>query len=184
MFDKIEKYFIGEKGETMVEDILKRVPAKIRFVSNLYLKTDNKTTQIDFIVLTAKGIFVIEVKNVKGVVIANSDDIYWQTLINGKSYALYNPVLQNSSHIRVLRNVLGTHYRYKSLVVFPDDTELKGDVSGVNSFSSLWEYFEQDGEECLTDNDIKELEDKLNELAKENSYLSIQHNRQQSRYVK
>lgn len=63
---------------------------------------DTHTTQIDHIVVSIHGIFVIETKNYKGWIYGNSNNEYWTQNIYGNKYSLYNPLLQNKNHIKSL----------------------------------------------------------------------------------
>lgn len=104
-----EQEFKGLLGESLTEllinsqiDIYKKVIRDIR------IPTENgKTTQIDNLLITTKGIFVIENKNWNAV-IKNDSDGYWYEIANGKRIELnQNPVEQNRYHIKSLKRVLG-----------------------------------------------------------------------------
>lgn len=58
----------GWIGETRVKWIIKKTKIGVRYViNNLVIKTDdNKTCQIDHILINSNGIFVIETKNYSG----------------------------------------------------------------------------------------------------------------------
>ena len=57
----------GEYGERRIKKCLSSLPEEEYFVLNdLYLKNGAKTTQIDHIVVSIYGIFVIETKTYKG----------------------------------------------------------------------------------------------------------------------
>ena len=54
----------GQTGENKVSRILAKLPEdKYKVINDLLLKTSHGTTQIDHIVLSEYGIFVIETKN-------------------------------------------------------------------------------------------------------------------------
>ena len=104
-----EQEFKGLLGESLTEllinsqiDIYKKVIRDIR------IPTENgKTTQIDNLLITTKGIFVIENKNWNAV-IKNDINGYWYEIANGKRYDSYkNPIEQNRYHIENLKKVLG-----------------------------------------------------------------------------
>lgn len=65
------------------------------------------TTQIDAIVVSTKGVFVIEMKNYSGWIYGKSEnDLYWTQYLHGRRYTFYNPVLQNDCHVRAVANLL------------------------------------------------------------------------------
>ena len=50
------------------------------------------TTQIDHIVLSPYGIFVIETKNLKGWIFGNTDSKMWMQQIFNEKHQFYNPI--------------------------------------------------------------------------------------------
>lgn len=84
-----------------------------RFLFNLYIpKGENGTTEIDMLMLSAKGLFVFESKNYSGWIFGSERQPKWyQTLPHGRGRsrkeAFYNPIMQNHTHIRHLQELLG-----------------------------------------------------------------------------
>jgi len=104
-----EQEFKGLLGESLTEllinnqiDIYKKVIRDIR------IPTENgNTTQIDNILITTKGIFVIENKNWNAIV-KNDPNGNWYEIAGGKRIDLnQNPIQQNKYHIDNLKKVLG-----------------------------------------------------------------------------
>ena len=104
--------------------------------SNLMLGGQNlrgsEITQIDCLTINSQGIFVFESKDYLGYIFGKGDDRYWtQVTQYGKAkYRFYNPVRQNETHIRALKQILGTEFPIYSVVVFGPDATLK-DVSSL-----------------------------------------------------
>ena len=102
-----------------------------KFLFNTYLPMgNNKTTEIDLILLYPFGIFVIESKNYSGWIFGNENDKYWtQVLSTGKGKSekkhFYNPVAQNKGHIRQLRKYIPERIPIYSMIVFSERCELK-----------------------------------------------------------
>ena len=65
------------------------------------------TTQIDHVVFSPFGIFVIETKNMKGWIFGNRDERVWKQQIYRKKYDFQNPFLQNYKHICNLSKTIG-----------------------------------------------------------------------------
>ncbi|UOG18185.1 nuclease-related domain-containing protein [Acinetobacter sp. PK01] len=88
----------------------------------------NQTTQIDHILLSPFGIFVIETKNYKGWIFGSQHQKTWTQKIYKKSFKFQNPLHQNYKHQKVLEAVLsdivGPQFIH-SLVVFMPDCEFK-----------------------------------------------------------
>ncbi len=86
------------------------------------------TTQIDHILLSPFGIFVIETKNYKGWIFGGERQKMWTQKIYKKSYKFQNPLHQNYKHMKVLQNVLSDivepEYLH-SVIVFMPESEFK-----------------------------------------------------------
>ncbi len=127
----------GKEGEYEVARKLKRLPADEYFVLNDLMVTDARgmTTQIDHVVISRFGLFVIETKCYKGWIFANPQNRFWtQSLYAGgwgwfacsEKYRFQNPIKQNWRHIYVLSERLRLPRRYfVNVVVFCGDASFK-----------------------------------------------------------
>lgn len=103
-------YYIPEVkgwiGEWIVRVILSALPSgKYRVLNNIYIPAyDGMFTQIDHIVVSGVGIIVIETKNYSGKIKGSSRKKYWETTTEGGKGKVYNPIRQNSYHIRMLKD--------------------------------------------------------------------------------
>ena len=78
-----------------------------KVLNNITLQNSRgKTTQIDHIIVSIYGVFVIETKNYQGWIFGNESDRQWTQVIYNKRQQFYNPVKQNQGHINALRNML------------------------------------------------------------------------------
>lgn len=94
----------GKKGERSVASTLASLEEDGYIVMNdLMFRDGNYTTQIDHMVISVHGIFVIETKNYQGWITGNVNKDYWTQNIWGKKYSFYNPIFQNNNHIKFLR---------------------------------------------------------------------------------
>lgn len=98
-----------------------------KILTNLYIPSINgKTTEIDVILITHKGIFVIESKNFKGWIFGELKQKYWvQTFPNGDKKEFFNPIWQNQNHIKQLSHILKDEHVFNSIIAFSDDCTLK-----------------------------------------------------------
>jgi len=85
------------------------------------------TTQIDHIIVSRFGIFVIESKRYNGWIFANTHRQQWtQTLPGGKKYQFHNPLFQNHAHVVALKEHMPfAGDRFFNLVVFSGACEFK-----------------------------------------------------------
>ena len=118
----------GAVGEKSVARQLKRLNHKeYRILNNIYLKTNGRSVQIDHLVVSVYGIFVIETKNYRGWIHGSENSEYWTQTFYKKKIKFWNPVKQNRAHIHFLKRVLSSYkpLDYYSIVVFAGDGTLK-----------------------------------------------------------
>ena len=102
-----------------------------KFLFNIYIpKGENGTTEIDVLMITQKGLFVFESKNYSGWIFGSEDKPKWyQTLPQGKGKShkesFYNPIMQNRTHIKHLKVLLGETTPMHSIITFSDRCTLK-----------------------------------------------------------
>jgi len=107
----------GKVGEKVVAGKLDRLPKdQYRVLNNVTIPTPKGSSQIDHVVVSVYGIFVIETKNYNGWIYGGENSEYWTQNIYGNKYQLYNPILQNAGHVRALRRVLKD---YEPLPIMP-----------------------------------------------------------------
>lgn len=101
------KGFFGEKSVAL---LLSRLDSeKYKVINNIMLQVGDRTTQIDHVVVSNYGIFVIETKNYKGWIFGNEFSDYWTQVIYKRKEKLYNPVRQNYGHIQALKQILSEY---------------------------------------------------------------------------
>ena len=107
----------GKAGEYAVSRILDKLPKdQYRVLNDITIPTPKGSSQIDHLVVSIYGIFVIETKNYDGWIYGGEHAEYWTQNLYGNKYQLYNPILQNAGHIRALRRVLKD---YEPLLIIP-----------------------------------------------------------------
>lgn len=98
------KKIVGIAGEFHVKNELKKLPKKKYLVLNDVMVINNNVTyQIDHIVVSEFGIFVIETKQYNGCIVGNEYDKKWKQ--NNKFY-INNPIHQNYGHVKALESIL------------------------------------------------------------------------------
>lgn len=104
---RLVAFFKGRKGEFQVRLRLRMLPTKkYKVINNLLICQNGHTSQIDHVVVSEYGIFVIETKNYKGYIYGGLDSEYWTQNIYGKKFKLFNPLLQNQSHVKAIGRLL------------------------------------------------------------------------------
>ena len=89
--------------------------------------TQGKTTQIDHIIVSIYGVFVVETKNYQGWIYGNEIDRQWTQIIYKKRQQFYNPIKQNQGHIKALKGMLPEyrHIPFISIINFSPKATLK-----------------------------------------------------------
>ena len=150
-----------------------------RLISNIYLKTSFGTTQIDQVLLTPKGIFVIEVKNYGKVEIFGTEKAKtWSIQYpNGKRYKPKNPLHQNYGHIKALEKVLGFSKNINSLIVFSNTVKfVKKMPRNVINEKNFRGYYESIDDEILTRDEIERHYNTIDTKKETGLFIGLKHN--------
>ena len=116
----------GVIGEVQVSNILRQLPDEYFLFDDVYLSLKGRSIQIDHIVVSKYGVFVIETKNYTGWIYGTVDAQEWTKNVYGEKYKFYNPLKQNYFHLKSLQSLLNLpDYMLKSFVVFLDEAHLK-----------------------------------------------------------
>ena len=78
-----------------------------RLIENVTLPVGGETTQIDHLVVSPYGIFVIETKNMKGWIFGQPNQAQWTQVIYRFKQKFQNPLLQNKMHVKAVQDLLG-----------------------------------------------------------------------------
>ena len=97
----------GYYGEKWVGKDLNKLPKdKYIVLNDIMIKDERGTHQIDHIVISKKGIFVIEMKNYYGLIVGNKYDEKWTQHLGHHKESFYNPLRQNYGHKKTLSALL------------------------------------------------------------------------------
>jgi len=117
------------RGEAAVRRLLATqfTSTSYHLLNNVTLPVDDGTTQIDHILVTRYGIFVIETKHYTGWLFANPGSRNWTQVIFGKHYKFQNPIHQNRKHVKTVEKLLDfiPPEHIQSVVVFTGDATFK-----------------------------------------------------------
>jgi len=93
---------------------------------NVTLPTEIGTTQIDHVIVSKYGVFVIETKNMKGWIFGDQHQKMWTQKIYRHTTKFQNPLHQNYKHTQTLQTALALDpEKMFSLVVFVGDSTFK-----------------------------------------------------------
>ena len=117
----------GRRGERKVANILSQLPSsEYSAINDITIQNKNGTTQIDHVIISVYGIFVIETKNYSGWIMGGEKSDQWIKNMYGHKYYFYNPIKQNYGHISALsRTLLIPKNNFVSIVAFPYKADIK-----------------------------------------------------------
>ena len=144
------------RGEGAVRLLLSKQfdSSSYHLLNNVTLPVDDGTTQVDHILVSRFGLFVIETKHYTGRLFANSG-ASWTQVLFGKHYKFQNPVHQNAKHVRAVSSLLEflDPALVHSLVVFTGDATFKTQrPSCVVSLSDVASFVSKFDSEVLSEN--------------------------------
>ena len=173
----LDDEWVGKHGEKLTERELKLVKLlgrRGKTLRNVYLPKDNgETSEVDLIYITQKGIFVFESKNYSGWIFGDEKNKNWTVMLpNKQKNQFYNPILQNKTHLKWMRNYVGEVIPLFSIIVFSERCELKkvtvesDDIRVIKrdlTYATVRDIWDKNPD-TVSDDKIEELYIKLKEL--------------------
>ena len=91
-------------GERRVRQLVSAALEGNRYqaLHNLTLPTPDGSTQIDHLILSRYGLFVLETKNLAGDIRGTAGQAFWIQEFPRQSFELLNPLRQNFKHLKTL----------------------------------------------------------------------------------
>lgn len=129
--------------------------------------SDGGTTQIDHIIVSSFGIFVIETKNYKGWIFGQERDAKWTQMIMGRKYQFQNPLRQNYLHMKTLSELLNLNLRYfHSVIAFMGHCEIKtrDDLPEYVLNKGMLTYIKSKQEQMLNHEQMTAIVDKIEKV--------------------
>ena len=122
----------GWFGETLLHMLLKfNLDKKLYIIlHNIMLPTDDgTTTQIDHIIVSQWGVFVIETKTYSGWIFGGEYESQWTVVHFRRKYRFQNPLRQNYKHIATLVECLGISKEFfKTIIAVSGEAKFKTEM--------------------------------------------------------
>ncbi|MGM0785987.1 MAG: NERD domain-containing protein [Pseudomonadota bacterium] len=152
--------FKGCVGEALVRVIARfRLPAgKYHRIHNVTLPTPDGTTQIDHVIVSRYGIFVIETKHMKGWIFGGEHQSRWTQKFHRQSFPFQNPLRQNHKHVKALEALLELPADViRSVVVFTGGSTFKTRMpANITVGGGYVDYIRSFHDEVLTEAQVQE----------------------------
>lgn len=183
---KGKKKYEENQGEQAVNNLLEKYFSNETYhlLKNVTLPTADGTTQIDHIIVSTKGIFVIETKKYSGWIFGDPKLPKWtKTTHRGEKYTFQNPLRQNYKHIKELELYFDflPGNSLKSIVVFAGDAEFKTEMpENVLHLDNLVQYIKQFDDDILSLNRVYFIVGKLEFFRKE---ISVKTDKEHIKYL-
>jgi restriction system protein len=150
-------YRFQNRGEAAVSSyLMTSLPLdKWHLLNNVTLKVDDHTTQIDHILVSRYGVFVIETKHYSGWIFGDANSKTWTQVLYRIKFRFQNPIRQNFKHLKAVQELLDfvPSEQIKGLIVFSGDSSfMTPPPAGVHTIGSLVIYLKGLTEEVLTEN--------------------------------
>lgn len=161
------KQIIGKAGEHWVKKELNKLDKnKYHILNDVMIEENNTTHQIDHIVVSKYGIFVIETKQYNNYIKGNIYSKNWICYAGNKRYYINNPVHQNYGHLLALSKTLNiSKDKFIPIVSFSGNGKINisniknNEVTTINNLIKSIESYNK--EIILNENKIV---NKINEL--------------------
>lgn len=129
---------------------------------DIIIPSKNGTTQIDHLLISQYGLFIIETKNYKGWIFGSENDLKWTKTLYGKKYQFQNPLRQTYRQKKVLCEFLRLDESIVHMVVyFVGDCKFKTPLPANVMKSGLSRYLKRFKIEVLTSEEVNSITDAI-----------------------
>ncbi|MGL5732701.1 MAG: nuclease-related domain-containing protein [Metamycoplasmataceae bacterium] len=117
---------LGKEAEVKVNNIMQRWADKNKahyIPSSMFKYDKNKIFEVDGILITARALIIIEVKNISGIIEGKGVEKTWFKVMGTKRHPINNPIVQNDKHIEHVLAITKLKVPMLSLIVFDSRAE-------------------------------------------------------------
>ncbi|WP_053360932.1 NERD domain-containing protein [Bacillus sp. FJAT-27251] len=154
----------GAVGEWYVNRALDELGTQYRIFHDLYVPNgEGGTTQVDHVVTSPYGIFVIETKHYQGWIFGTENQRYWTQTIYKRKEKLFNPIWQNYGHIQAIKGYINKQdFKFiHSIIAFSQSStfKFKEDFQSarVIQFPQLTKVIKEWNIECISQPELREI---------------------------
>jgi len=167
--------WIGEKKTTLYLWLLLNGKVYRRF-HDIIIPAKNGTTQIDHLLVSPYGLFIVETKNRKGWIFGSKDQKKWTQSLYGNSYSFQNPVRQTFRQKKIISEFLGIkESTVHTVIYFVGHCAFKTELPDNVLRSRLSRYIKQFKERILPPEEIDRIFRELETFISESSLTTRDH---------
>ena len=172
---KLLRGWIGEKKTTFKLWLSLDAKTYRRF-HNVIIPAKNGTTQIDHILVSPYGLFIVETKNKKGWIFGSENQPKWTQTLYGKKYSFQNPLRQTFRQKKILSEFLDLDESIvHTIVYFVGDSTFKTPLPGNVIRSRLGRYIRKFRNRILSLQEVDRLIRALEQHVSESSITTRGH---------
>ena len=130
---------------------------KYHLIRNVTFPTEEGTTQIDHIIVSEYGIFIIETKNMAGWIYGGEKQKTWTQKIYKHTAKFQNPLHQNYKHIKTLESALEIDIKkIFSVIVFAGNSTFKTEMpNNVIKSDKIIDYIKSKTEKIISSENVE-----------------------------
>ena len=167
--------WIGEKKTTFKMWLSLNARTYRRF-HNLVVPSKNGTTQIDHLIVSPYGLFIVETKNRKGWIFGSEDQPTWTQVLYNEKHTFQNPLRQVYRQKMVLAEFLGVQASIiHTIVYFVGDCTFKTPLPHYVRKSRLGKYIRTFRRRVLPPQDVDRVIAALNQHLAQSSLTNKDH---------
>lgn len=164
LFAALALFLSTPTGKGIVGELYVALVARFRLAAKTYHRLHNVTvpaldgtTQIDHVIVSPFGVFVIETKNMKGWIYGSERDAQWTQAIYGHKQKFQNPLRQNHKHTQALVELLDVPpHTVHSVIAFVGEAKIKTELpSNVTVGAGFIDYVRAFKEPVFTDSKVE-----------------------------
>ncbi|TYP95434.1 Topoisomerase DNA binding C4 zinc finger [Fodinibius salinus] len=143
---------------------------------DIIIKTENGTTQIDHLLVSPYGLFIIETKNIKGWIFGAEDQKRWTQSLYGSNYSFQNPIRQTFRQKKVISEFFGVNESIVHTVIyFIGDCKFKTELPDNVINSRLGKHIKQFKDRVLSSEEIDRVVGEIEYYVSESSLTTKDH---------
>jgi predicted RNA-binding Zn-ribbon protein involved in translation (DUF1610 family) len=135
---------------------------------DVIIPSKHGTTQIDHILVSPFGIFIVETKNYKGWIYGSESQSTWTQVIYRSKHSFQNPLRQTHRHKKVLSKYLGiSESHIQPVISFVGDVQFKTELPSNVLSSGVGSYIKQFRDSVFSDSEVERISGLLSNVKSE-----------------
>lgn len=145
-------------------------------VHDLIIPSQNGTTQIDHLIISPYGLFIVETKNLTGWIFGSERQANWTQSLYGDKYSFQNPLRQTFRQKKILAEYLEFPENcIHTVIYFVGNCTFKTDLPSNVINGGIGRYIKSFEDAILADQELEVITDKVKKLLENTSLTDTTH---------